>query len=61
MIRMKFLRFCLAVAFTLATHYSFAQPPPDPGAPAPIFGIEFLIAGGALLGIKKILGSSKRR
>jgi hypothetical protein len=60
MIRKKVLRFCLAVAFTFAIHYSFAQPP-DGGPPAPIFGIEFLIAGGALLGIKRIFSSAKKK
>jgi hypothetical protein len=34
-------------------------PPPDPGQPVPVQGIVFLIAAGAVLGIKKILGHKK--
>lgn len=35
-------------------------PPPDPGAPVPLTGAEYLIAAGALFGINKIRKSLKK-
>ncbi len=46
------LFFCAAVA-------AYAQPgnppPPDPGDPVPLSGIELLIGAGAIVGIRKLI------
>ena len=34
-------------------------PPPDPSAPVPLTGIEFLVAGGALFGIRRLFRAGK--
>lgn len=43
---------------------AFAQPgggpPPDPGQPLPITGLEILVGLGCLLGIKRIRDSRKK-
>lgn len=36
------------------------NPPPDPGNPVPISGIEILLGLGALLGIRRYWVSSKK-
>lgn len=38
-----------------------AQPGPPPDPDVPITGIEFLVAGGALLGIRRLLGKKKNK
>lgn len=35
-------------------------PPPDPGEPVPLSGIELLLAAGALFGGKKLWDRTKR-
>lgn len=39
----------------------WAQPGPPPDPDVPITGIEFLLGGGVLLGLKKILNQIKSR
>jgi hypothetical protein len=51
------MRFILAFIFILAASIVMAQPgppPPDPGAPVPLSGIEWLLAGGAAYGVARI-------
>lgn len=40
---------------------AYGQPGPPPDPDVPITGIEILIAGGALLGLKKLMGKSKEK
>jgi len=39
----------------------YGQPGPPPDPDVPITGIEILLAGGALLGLKKLMGKSKQK
>jgi hypothetical protein len=55
--------FNLVVFFMLIGSVVVAQPglpPPDPG-PVPIHGIGYLLAAGAVLGIKKIIDTKRRK
>ena len=63
MFKTKVLRFSIILALTFSADLAYAQPggppPPDPGDPVPITGIELLIGAGALLGIKRLSDSRK--
>ena len=62
MFKTKVLRFSIILALTFSANLAYAQPgppPPDPGDPVPITGIELLIGAGALLGIKRLSESRK--
>jgi hypothetical protein len=58
------------IVILLMSYYSYAQPcvcgdcllcpPPPPGNPVPITGIEWLIGGGAILGVRQFLVSRKK-
>lgn len=56
---MKAIRIILAsVMLILLANDLMAQPPGDPGGggnPTPISGIEFLLGGGALLGVRQLI------
>jgi hypothetical protein len=36
-------------------------PPDDGGAPVPFSGLEILLAGGAIMGVKKIMGMRNKK
>jgi hypothetical protein len=59
------MRFVLAFLFSILTFFAFGQPgggpPPDPGTPVPLGGIEILLLAGAAIGIKKIMREKKSR
>jgi hypothetical protein len=57
------------IVILLMSYYSHAQcacgncvdcPPAPPGNPVPITGIEWLIGGGAILGVRQFLHSRKK-
>ncbi|MEQ8361409.1 MAG: hypothetical protein RH948_01000 [Cyclobacteriaceae bacterium] len=56
-------RIILLLTLILSSLAIQAQPPNNPsGDPdVPITGIEILLAGGALLGLKKLMGKSKQK
>ncbi len=56
------LMFCAFNCLIMAQPEPMAPgpPPPDPGEPVPIGGLEFLLIGGAALGIKKVISSKKK-
>jgi hypothetical protein len=56
------MRLALIFAFLICSIVVVAQPgppPPDPGAPVPISGIEWLLAGGAAYGFSRFFGRKK--
>jgi len=59
---MKIARYSFALAFLLLSMCALGQPG-DPGGggnpTVPISGIEFLIGGGAILGLRRLLQSNK--
>jgi hypothetical protein len=64
MIRSHLVKFFLIGALILSTHSLIAQPgapPPDPGDPVPITGIEILIGVGALYGSKRLIENRKTK
>ncbi len=63
---MKLIRSTLLlIIFCLVSLITLAQPGGDPGGggnpSVPITGIEFLLGGGMLLGIRKLISVSKSR
>lgn len=56
-------RSIVVIVLLILTLSGNAQPPGNPGGDpdVPITGIEFLVAGGALLGIKRWLGKKNRK
>lgn len=55
-------RFIATLIFVLISSFVWAQPgdpPPDPGEPVPITGIEILIGAGAALGLRKFYQKKK--
>lgn len=54
----KALSTFLFVILAFVAHAQPGPPPPDPGQPLPITGIEILLVGGAALGASRVL---KRR
>jgi hypothetical protein len=55
-------RLIATLIFTLICGLGWAQPgdpPPDPGEPVPITGIEILIGAGAALGFRKFYQKKK--
>jgi hypothetical protein len=64
MIKVRFLRYFFIGALVLMANYVIAQvgaPPPDPGDPVPITGIEILLGAGALYGSKRLIESRKNK
>jgi len=64
MIKVRFLRFFFTSALMFFAASAMAQvgaPPPDPGDPVPITGIEILIGAGALYGSKRLVDSRKNK
>ncbi|MFZ1809430.1 MAG: hypothetical protein WAU36_19525 [Cyclobacteriaceae bacterium] len=54
--------YILALTLILISMVAFGQPGDPSGNPTvPITGIEILLAGGALLGFKKLMGKSKQK
>jgi hypothetical protein len=55
----------LSVVLMLVSIVTYSQPGTPPGDPTdptvPITGIEILVAIGGVLGIKKLIGSSKEK
>lgn len=56
-------RTIIVVVLLSLTFTGSAQPPGNPGGDpdVPIGGIEFLLAGGALYGFKRLLGNKNRK
>ncbi|MBZ0245800.1 MAG: hypothetical protein K8H85_07630 [Cyclobacteriaceae bacterium] len=57
MLRITIVVFLIFISFALMAQPG--DPGGDPGVP--ITGIEILLAGGALLGLKKLMGKSKQK
>lgn len=52
------LFFVLTVSF--ATAQPGGGPPPDPGQPVPLGGVELLVGAGLLYGVKSVIESRRR-
>lgn len=50
---------CVSVALIISPLEGWAQPGPPPDPDVPISGIEFLLGGGALLGVRQLLSRFK--
>jgi hypothetical protein len=50
----------IVLAVCLATAQPGGGPPPDPGQPVPLSGVEVLVGAGLLYGIKNMVAKRKR-
>jgi hypothetical protein len=62
-VRRIFILFFCTVVLSLWQTVAFGQPgdPPNPDNPIPITGLEYLLGGGILYGIRSLLKARKKQ